>query len=266
MKARSPSCVSRGTTTAPHRKLARHAAIHSERFLAEMASHPRFDPMLDQAGGEMLDAIRQRQVDPRWSPRLSKYATASFSPPSEVAISDCKVEDATQSANQASGVAITTCRLLRAGGTSSGHGAISRDHISRLASNEAIDVVDELVGEPLHRLVTAQATCGVRMNGISSSSSSGWSSSGGPWSARRTGAADQTFAQGDHQVSFATNPPRAVLISSGRRFMARNSGIAIMSRVSGSSGECRVMTSLVSSTSSQGYRGAEPGSAFVRGE
>ena len=43
-----------------------------------------------------------------------------------------------------------------------------------------------------------------------------------------------------------------MLISSGRCFIARNSGMAIMSRVAGSSGECRVMMSLVSRTSSQG--------------
>ena len=39
---------------------------------------------------------------------------------------------------------------------------------------------------------------------------------------------------------------------SGLRFIRRNSGMAIMPRVSGVSGLCRVMTSLVSSTTSHG--------------
>ena len=41
-------------------------------------------------------------------------------------------------------------------------------------------------------------------------------------------------------------------MSSGRFFILRNSGMAIMSRVPGISGLCSVMTSLVSSTSSKG--------------
>ena len=39
---------------------------------------------------------------------------------------------------------------------------------------------------------------------------------------------------------------------SGRFFILRNSGMAIMPRVAGVSGQCRVITSLVSSTSSKG--------------
>ena len=52
--------------------------------------------------------------------------------------------------------------------------------------------------------------------------------------------------------SSTTRPPRAVLMSSGRRFICRNSGMAIMFAVSGVSGLWMVMMSLVSSTSSQG--------------
>lgn len=54
-------------------------------------------------------------------------------------------------------------------------------------------------------------------------------------------------------------PPRAVLTTIGRRAMARNSAMAIIPRVAGVSGQCRVSTSADASTSSHGvYRGPRP--------
>lgn len=54
-----------------------------------------------------------------------------------------------------------------------------------------------------------------------------------------------------------TRPPRAVFTINGLRFIASNSGMASMLRVSSVSGECSVVTSLVSSTCSHSNRTAE---------
>lgn len=132
--------------------------------------------------------------------------------------------------------------------------ALGRHEVGGFAAFKRLHIVDQLIDQRLDRLATCP--CDVwrqdeirQVEQAHESMIAFWRLGGDDV---KPGAADQSLRRAFSSAASSTNPPRAVLISSGRCVMSANSAEEIMLRVEGISGECYVMMSLTRKTSSKG--------------